>query len=175
MSEISIYTEKENKVWAFAAKEEFGSLDNILKHINDTNDMISRSISGTEAKERVLEVDGTHLKFILQLCVTGLAHNVGLAEERLKYALYNPPRLSSERLYQQSFVEVDYPNGPLAVVAYTAANSRQPEEWVVEGFLGDTLEPDVKTLSMDYPTTFGIDIADQDNLNRYMDHWWPKG
>lgn len=147
---LTFYEEKPDKIWALVAKPEN----------KDTN------LKGLGTSE-------TPVHFTIGQCIFGLAQTQELAKARLEHAIQNP-RLSHERLYQQSFVEPDYSAGPLAVIAYTASNDNQPEEWVIEAFLGDVLEPEVRTLKMDYPTTFGIDYGDQENLNRFIDEWFPN-
>lgn len=147
--EATLHYEKTDKVWALVPRPEESDLD-----LNEA------------------AIDDTNRQFILGRCVLGLAHTAELAQARLAEAIANP-RLSHERLYQQSFVESGYPAGALAVVAYTARTSTQPEEWIVEGFLGDAVVPEVRKLPMDYPTIFGIDAADQAQLNAKIEEWWP--
>lgn len=146
----TFYEEKPDKIWALVAKPENKDID----------------LTGLGSSE-------TPVHFTIGQCILGLAQTQELAKERLEHAIQNP-RLSHERLYQQSFVEPHYFAGPLTVIAYTASNDNQPEEWVIEAFLGDAVAPEVRTLKMDYPTTFGIDYGDQENLNRFIDEWFPN-
>ena len=146
----TFYEEKPDKIWALVAKPENKDID----------------LTGLGTSE-------TPVHFTIGQCILGLAHTQELAKARLEHAIQNP-RLSHERLYQQSFVEPQYFAGPLTVIAYTASNDTQPEEWVIEAFLGDAVEPEVRTLKMDYPTIFGIDYADQQNVNRFIDEWFPN-
>lgn len=146
--EPAIHYEKPDKVWALVPRPEETELD-----LSET-------------------IDTDNRQNILGRCIVGLAHTAELAEARLTEAITNP-RVSHERLYQQSFVESAYKAGALAVIAYTARTNDQAEEWVVEGFVGDAVVPEVHTLRMDYPTVFGIDGADYDQLNRNIEAWWP--
>jgi hypothetical protein len=147
--EVVIYEEKPEKLWALVPRPDERELD--LGTVNITNENHAR---------------------MLGRCIVGLGQTIQLAEARLQEAIKNP-RLSNERLYQQSFIETGYHLGCLAVIAYTARTGEQPEEWVVEAFLGDTVTPVVHTLHMDYPTIFGIDAADSANLNAMIDTWYP--
>lgn len=146
--EAVLHHERPDKVWAMVPRPEEAELDLAAVEITDENRWS-----------------------VLGRCVVGLAHTAELAKARLEEALANP-RLSHDRLYQQSFVEASYHAGALAVIAYSARTSDQPEEWVVEGFLGDALTPEEHRLPMDYPTIFGIDGADQSNLSAKLEGWW---
>ncbi len=145
----AIHHEKPDKVWA------------LVPQPGQTLDLETTEI---EAKNRWS---------VIGRCVSGLAHEPALAQRRLEEALLHP-RVSNDRLYQMSFVEPDHHAGALAVVAYTARNSNQPEEWVVEGFVGDAVVPEVHTLEMHHPTIFGIDAEDHAMINQKIEEWWPQ-
>lgn len=145
-----LYQEKPNKVWALAPRPD-----------------------ETELKLDELTIDDNNHWSTIGRCIVGLADTPELAKARLEEAIANP-RLSHERLYQRSFVETSESAGALAVIAYSARNSHQPEEWVVEGFVGDALTPEVHTLPMDYSTVWGIDVSDSQKLNEHIEKWWPK-
>lgn len=160
-AETRIFKEKEEKYWAITPKPEYGTLADILQRA-----------SASPAGSTLEEINLGNLQQVLQLCVLGLAHVPDLAERRLQHALEHP-RTSHERLYDRSFVEAAYHAGPLAVMAYTGANDSQPNEWLVEGFRGNALEPEIHTLPMTYAPVFGADVGDVYNLEAHIEEWYP--
>lgn len=148
--EATLYHERPDKIWALVPRPEERELN--LQEIS---------------------IDDKNHWSILGRCILGLAHTPELAQARLNEAIANP-RTSYERLYQKSFIETGYHAGVLAVIAYTDLNSSQPEEWVVEGFLGDAVVPETHTLPMYHPTIFGIDVDDYAHLEAKIEEWWPS-
>ncbi|MBP9852688.1 MAG: hypothetical protein QG629_758 [Patescibacteria group bacterium] len=161
------YQEKEDKWWAFRPKEEMSFAEVVEQ--GKKHALMQWSGRAIEAG-----LDEGNFVYLLRSSVVGLAHTAELALRRAEQAT-RQPRISAERMYQQSFVEVGYHLGPLAVVAYTAANDFQPNEWVIEGCIGEEVLPSsVHHLKMDYPTVWGIDISDQAKLSSKIDTWFPQ-
>lgn len=120
------------------------------------------------------EITAENFRYILGGVTLGLAHKESLALARLEAATESP-RSSADRLYEMSFVEAGYHLGSLAVIAFSPATRMQPKEWLVEGFIGDALEPEIHTLPMDYRNDFGVDVSDIQNLNLHTEEWYPAG
>lgn len=165
--QVMTYQERVNKWWAFTPKDPHEPLGHIL---------LRRERILGPAQDRSVETDDlneTNYLYVLRNSVIGLGHDPELATARLQEVVAHP-RLSTERMYQQSFVEMGSKLGPLAVVAYTAFDDSQPEEWVVEGFRGEELAPfAVHTLRMVHSTVWGVDAEDQIALNVAVDEWFP--
>ncbi len=156
-------------------KPELETFEGVFDEINKRNQRVNAALP-----PRIRPIEPIHpeltsatLNDVLAYCIIGLSHIPDLAERRMQSALESE-RLSRDRLYQQSFVEATYYLGPLAVIAFTAMDDSQPEEWVVESFLGDSIEPRVDVLEMVFPTIFGVDVRDQANLNIAIEAWYPS-
>ena len=106
--------------------------------------------------------------------MVGLGHTPELATRRLETALARP-RQTNTRMYECSFIEVSHKLGNLTVIAFTARDDTQPDEWLVEGFKDEDNEPFAKhRLPMVYPAMFGVDVEDMVALNQKVDEWFPR-
>ena len=171
--EVKFFAEKDKKIWALTPKaDKFESFADVAAELEKMNRAVIKALGDAEEPKDFSDIGRDNLLRYLQSCDIGLAHNKKLAAARLEEQIANP-RLSQERLYQQSFIELGYSAGVLAVVAFTAFDDSQPEEWVIEGFLGDAIVPQVEVLPMIHPTVFGIDVEDQARLNRFTDKLYP--
>jgi hypothetical protein len=174
--EIVEFQDREDVYWAMTPKPEIETFEAIYENLrNQDREAVSvgsAPIYGTGTAAAPETVTKANLKEVLQFCVVGLAHNSRLANARLVEAV-GRERPSAQLKFEQGFVESYYKDGPLSVIAFTAATEDQPPEWLVEGFVGDSLEPDIHTLPMSSHGIPRIQGSDHDALNDVMNEWYP--